>query len=176
MTAPSKYLPRTTSKMIAASSIQGMGAQNFSIAMLSACSLESGIAFGPNFWSRLCASAPLRPPEGDGSFALDVSAAPIDLPGDVVAIGRLGRWFPFLVLNSEAGAVCRGIQRQAPPANHDTRPTQSDRLGSEITHRTAASREEQSSQISTVTDARIRPRHCAAPRLVRLEPLRRARL
>ena len=41
----------TNLSTIAASSIQGTGAQNFSSAMRNGCTLVSGIAFGPNFFS-----------------------------------------------------------------------------------------------------------------------------
>ena len=57
MIAASTYLPSASSRTIAASSIQGTGAQNFSSAMRNGCTLVSGIALGPNFSSRVCASA-----------------------------------------------------------------------------------------------------------------------
>ena len=49
MIAASTYLPSTSSSTIAASSIHGTGAQNFSSALRNGCRLVSGIAFGPNF-------------------------------------------------------------------------------------------------------------------------------
>src|ERR1700684_1048097 len=54
MIEASTYLPSTSSSTIAASSIHGTGAQNFSSAMRSGCTLVSGIALGPNFasWRR----------------------------------------------------------------------------------------------------------------------------
>ena len=52
MIAASTYLPSTSSSTIAASSIHGTGAQNFSSAMRNGCSAVSGIALGPNFASR----------------------------------------------------------------------------------------------------------------------------
>ena len=68
MIAASTYLPSTSSSRIAASSIQGTGAQNFSSAMRNGCTLVSGIALGPNFSSRRRASSLARP-FGDSSFA-----------------------------------------------------------------------------------------------------------
>ncbi len=62
MIAASTYLPSTSSSTIAASSIHGTGAQNFSSAMRNGCSAVSGIAFGPNFASRRRASSLVRPP------------------------------------------------------------------------------------------------------------------
>ena len=61
MIPASTYLPSTSSRTIAASSIHGTGAQNFSSAMRSGCSAVSGIAFGPNFCSRRRASSLVRP-------------------------------------------------------------------------------------------------------------------
>jgi tetratricopeptide (TPR) repeat protein len=66
----STYLPSASSRTIAASSIHGTGAQNFSIAMRNGCMLVSGIAFGPNFSSRLWASSLVRPFCGLTSAAL----------------------------------------------------------------------------------------------------------
>ena len=68
MIAASTYLPSTSSSTIAASSIHGTGAQNFSSAMRNGCTLVSGIAFGPNFSSRRRASSLVRP-FGRSSFA-----------------------------------------------------------------------------------------------------------
>ena len=69
MIAASTYLPSTSSSTIAASSIHGTGAQNFSSALRNGCSAVSGIAFGPNFsrWRR--ASSLVRPPGGLSSTA-----------------------------------------------------------------------------------------------------------
>ena len=64
MIAASTYLPSASSSTIAASSIHGTGAQNFSSAMRNGCTLVSGIAFGPHFSSRRRAS-PLVRPSGD---------------------------------------------------------------------------------------------------------------
>jgi len=47
-----------------------MGAQNFSTAMRNGWSAVSGIAFGPNFFSRLWASSLVRPFCGLTSAAL----------------------------------------------------------------------------------------------------------
>ena len=63
MIAASTYLPSTSSSTIAASSIHGTGAQNFSSAMRNGCTLVSGIALGPNFASRRRASSLVKPPE-----------------------------------------------------------------------------------------------------------------
>ena len=49
MIAASTYLPSTSWSTIAASSIHGTGAQNFSSAMRNGCALVSGIALGPTF-------------------------------------------------------------------------------------------------------------------------------
>ena len=62
MIAASTYLPSTSSSTIAASSIHGTGAQNFSSAIRNGCMLVSGMAFGPIFCSRRRASALVRPP------------------------------------------------------------------------------------------------------------------
>ena len=61
MMAPSTYLPSATSSTIAASSIHGTGAQNFSSARRNGCSVVSGVAFGPNFSSRRRASLLVKP-------------------------------------------------------------------------------------------------------------------
>jgi hypothetical protein len=61
MIAASTYLPSTSSSTIAASSIHGTGAQNFSSAMRNGRSAVSGIAFEPNFSSRRRASSLVRP-------------------------------------------------------------------------------------------------------------------
>ena len=61
MIAASTYLPSASSSTIAASSIHGTGAQNFSSARRNGCSVVSGIAFGPNFASRRRASSLVRP-------------------------------------------------------------------------------------------------------------------
>ena len=71
MIAASTYLPSASSSTIAASSIHGTGAQNFSSAMRNGCSAVSGIAFGPNFSSRRRASSLVRP-VGKSSFAAAV--------------------------------------------------------------------------------------------------------
>ena len=70
MIAASTYLPSASSSTIAASSIHGTGAQNFSSAMRNGCMLVSGIAFGPNFSSRPRASWLVRPFRGLTSAAL----------------------------------------------------------------------------------------------------------
>ena len=57
----STYLPRTTSSTIAASSIQGTGAQNFVSALRKGCMAVSGMALGPNFSRRRRASSLVRP-------------------------------------------------------------------------------------------------------------------
>jgi hypothetical protein len=61
MIPASTYLPSASSSTIAASSIHGTGAQNFSIAMRNGWSAVSGIAFGPNFCSRRPASSLVKP-------------------------------------------------------------------------------------------------------------------
>jgi hypothetical protein len=61
MITASTYLPSTSWSTIAASSIHGTGAQNFSSAMRNGCSAVSGIAFGPNFSSRRRASSLVSP-------------------------------------------------------------------------------------------------------------------
>src|ERR1700677_2178666 len=79
MIAASTYLPRISSRPIAASSIQGTGAQNFANAILSGCSAVSGIEFGPEFFSRVCASLAVRPPAGLGSAtAANVAGAALN--------------------------------------------------------------------------------------------------
>jgi hypothetical protein len=47
--------------MIAASSIQGIGAQSFSIAIRAGCDAVSGIEFGPNCFESRPASSLVRP-------------------------------------------------------------------------------------------------------------------
>lgn len=47
MIPPSKYLPSPTSSIIAASSIQGIGAHNFSRALRAGWDEVSGIELGP---------------------------------------------------------------------------------------------------------------------------------
>jgi len=78
MIAASIYLPRTTSSAIAASSIQGTGAQNLASALRRGCRAVSGIAFGPDFSNRLRASSLVRPAEGGLCSAED--AGVIGLP------------------------------------------------------------------------------------------------
>jgi hypothetical protein len=81
MIADSRYLPSASWSTIAASSIHGTGAQNFSSAMRKGCALVSGIALGPNLSSRRRASS-LAKPLGRSSVA---SAA--DFEGEVLAEG-----------------------------------------------------------------------------------------
>jgi len=69
MIAASTYLPRVSSSTIAASSIQGTGAQNLATAMRSGCSAVSGIELGPEAVRRVCASVAVRPPTRAGSGA-----------------------------------------------------------------------------------------------------------
>ena len=69
MIAASIYLPSASSSTTAASSIHGTGAQNFPSAMRNGCALVSGIALGPNFWSRRRASSLVKP-VGESSFAV----------------------------------------------------------------------------------------------------------
>ena len=71
----STYLPRASSRTIAASSIHGTGAQNFSSAIRNGRSAVSGIALGPNFSSRRRASSLVRP------FCSPSFAAAVDLAG-----------------------------------------------------------------------------------------------
>src|ERR1700685_4461161 len=61
MTAASIYSCRTAWRMIAASSIQGTGAQNLASAIRHGRSVVSGIALGPYFASRALASSLVRP-------------------------------------------------------------------------------------------------------------------
>src|SRR5579862_9564824 len=61
MTAASTYSWSTVCRMIAASSIHGIGAQNLASAIRHGRTEVSGIAFGPNFASAALASAPVRP-------------------------------------------------------------------------------------------------------------------
>ena len=74
MIAASTYFPSNSSSTIAASSIHGTGAQNFSIAIRNGCVVVSGIAFGPNLSRRRCASSLVRP------FCVSTSATLAD-PG-----------------------------------------------------------------------------------------------
>ena len=78
MIAASTYLPSTSSSTIAASSIHGTGAQNFSSAMRNGCSAVSGIAFGPNFSSRRRASSLVRP------LCSETPASPDDFGSEVL--------------------------------------------------------------------------------------------
>src|ERR1039458_9893257 len=71
MIPASTYLPRAISSTIAASSIQGTGAQNLASALRSGCRAVSGIAFGPDFSNRLRASPLVRPVEGGLCLAED---------------------------------------------------------------------------------------------------------
>ena len=75
--AASTYLPSATSSTIAASSIHGTGAQNFSIAIRNGWSAVSGIVFGPNFSHRRRASSLVRP------LGEVTSAALADFEGDI---------------------------------------------------------------------------------------------
>ena len=83
MIAASTYLPSANSTTIAASSIHGTGAQNFSSAMRNGCALVSGIALGPDFASRRRASSLVKPPFEVTSGALAMAAPLVD--GDVCA-------------------------------------------------------------------------------------------
>src|SRR5580700_9958223 len=83
MIADSTYLPSTSWSTTAASSIHGTGAQNFSSALRKGRRAVFGIAFGPNFVSRMRASSSVRP-RGWLSFA-----APADVADD--ALGARGR-------------------------------------------------------------------------------------
>ena len=75
MIAASTYSPSASCSTIAASSIHGTGAQNFSSAMRNGWNAVSGIAFGPNFSSRRRASSLVRP------FCSPSFAAAADLAG-----------------------------------------------------------------------------------------------
>jgi hypothetical protein len=75
MIKASTYLLSTSSSTIAASSIHGTGAQNFSSAMRNGCTLVSGIALGPNFASWRRAASLVSPPFETVSGALVVAAA-----------------------------------------------------------------------------------------------------
>ncbi len=86
MIAASTYLPRTSSSTIAASSIQGTGAQNFSIAMRKGCTLVSGIALGPKFASRPRASSLVRPPDCGPTSATFAGLIGTALPGDSLVV------------------------------------------------------------------------------------------
>ena len=68
MTEASTVLPSDSSSTMAASSIHGTGAQNFSNAMRRGCALVSGMEFGPNFSRRRRASSLVRP-VGAAAFA-----------------------------------------------------------------------------------------------------------
>ena len=68
----SEYLPSANSTTIAASSIQGTGAQNLSKDMRIGA-LVSGIALGPDFSSRRRASSVVKPPFETTSGALAVA-------------------------------------------------------------------------------------------------------
>ena len=68
MMPASTYLPRKTSSTIAASSIQGTGAQNFASALRKGCIAVSGTALGPNFSSRRRASSLVRPVKSEASL------------------------------------------------------------------------------------------------------------
>ena len=83
MIAASTYLPSTSSSIIAASSIHGTGAQNFSIAIRNGCMLVSGIAFAPIFSSRWLASLVVRP------FRKPTSTAPTDFEGGALSADKL---------------------------------------------------------------------------------------
>ena len=61
MIAASTYLPSTSSKMVAASSIQGIGLQNLVSARRKGFSAVSGMEFGPDAANRRCASSLVRP-------------------------------------------------------------------------------------------------------------------
>ena len=85
MMAASTYLPSASSSTIAASSIHGTGAQNFSIATRNGCSAVSGIALGPNFSSRRRASSLISPFCGPTSAALvDFAGVMLSADGGVV--------------------------------------------------------------------------------------------
>ena len=79
MIAASTYLPSTSSSTIAASSIHGTGAQNFSSAIRNGWMLVSGIAFAPNLSSRRRASLLVRP------FCKLTLTAPIDSEGAAIS-------------------------------------------------------------------------------------------
>ena len=61
MIPASMNLPSTTSRTIAASSIQGIGAHSFSIAIRAGCADVSGIELGPNWADKRRASSLVRP-------------------------------------------------------------------------------------------------------------------
>ena len=68
MITASTYLPVAISSTIAASSIHGTGAQNLVSALRNGCRAVSGTVFGPNFSSRLRASALVSPVESGTSL------------------------------------------------------------------------------------------------------------
>jgi hypothetical protein len=95
---------------MAASSIQGTGAQIFSSAMRNGCTLVSGIAFGPNVSSRRRASSLVRP-VGASSFAAAEMVVAMNGNTMVVgfAVGALQIHLVFDVCHSTA-LLCLGTQ------------------------------------------------------------------
>jgi hypothetical protein len=71
--------------MIAASSIQGTGAQNFPIALRKGCSVVSGIALGPTFASRWRASSLDKPLRAGSAAAGVVAGVESSEGGEIVA-------------------------------------------------------------------------------------------
>ncbi len=80
MIAASTYLPRTSSSTIAASSIQGTGAQSLVSARRNGCRAVSGTAFGPNCSSRRRASSLVRPVERGKSLTDDCGVIEAFIP------------------------------------------------------------------------------------------------
>src|ERR1700722_21011225 len=78
MIAASENLPSTSCSAIAASSIQGTGAQSLRSALRSGRGVVSGVAFGPTTFSRLAASSLVRP-QGRmrGGSAADTDILPL---------------------------------------------------------------------------------------------------
>ncbi len=110
MIAASTYLPRTSSSTMAASSIQGMGAQNFFSAIRHGCTRVSGIALGPSLASRACASSPVRP---GLEAASDVLVEAAGFTADGPSHGGIGRNAPADAVSDSASFNAFPIARGA---------------------------------------------------------------
>jgi hypothetical protein len=123
MITASTYSPSASWSAIAASSIHGTGAQNFSSAMRSGCSTVSGIVFGPNLSRRRRASSLLRP---SGQSSVAVAA---DLASEVFPMG-CGAVVTMIYPNLARSRDCSpssGRRDAGKPAPQNTTPCASPR-------------------------------------------------
>jgi hypothetical protein len=107
--------------MIAASSIQGTGAQNFPIALRKGWSVVSGIALGPTFASRWRASS-LDRPFCEGLVAVGSLAGLESAEAEEIVAAISGHLVP-LTVDENSRTVSEPCFRSAPPSHSSAQPS-----------------------------------------------------